>query len=79
VRRGNHIDCSRGVAFARWWWLGIFSLASLTPGSASPTVQPKKLTVWPDVSTQFITEAHTLRKFHEVQGKIKEKAGKAYQ
>ena len=29
VQHGNHIDCSRGAVFTRWWRLGILSLARL--------------------------------------------------
>jgi hypothetical protein len=38
VRRGNHIDCSLGGAFARGWRLGIFSLASIAPGKVQNKV-----------------------------------------
>jgi len=38
-RHGNPIDYSRGVVFTRWGRLGIFSLARIASGGASPTVQ----------------------------------------
>ena len=34
VRHGNDLDCSVSVVFARWWRVGIFSLARITSGSA---------------------------------------------
>jgi hypothetical protein len=39
VKHGNDIDCYIGVVFARRWRLGIFSLARIAAGGASPTVQ----------------------------------------
>jgi hypothetical protein len=41
VKYGNYFDCSLGVVFAGWWRLGIFSLARITSGGGSPTVQTK--------------------------------------
>jgi uncharacterized protein YjbJ (UPF0337 family) len=74
VRRGNHIDCSLGVVFARWWRLGIFSLAKLASGGASPTVQTK---LKEEDTMKSSTKDQAKGKFHEVKGKIKEKVGKA--